>query len=116
MARKKIWCKKDSLVEKCVPLSVLLGLCRQLIAWGFARSKIRVKEESNLLSVGGTPILTTTIDSNSLILDRTSQDWKDWNELVGSSEFKVLMDKANETLKKAADDEGKGDGKGKKGH
>ena len=44
------------------------------------------------------------------------EEWKDWREFVESSEFNLLMKKAEETLKKAADNKGKGDGKGEKGH
>ena len=111
-----VYCKKDLPLEKRVPLSLLLGLRRQLIDWGFARSKVRVKEESNSLSVGGTQILTAAIDSNRLVIDWKSQDWKEWNDFVGSSEFKKLVEKAEKSLKSATDDKGKGDGKGKKGY
>ena len=115
-SEETIWCKKDLPLEKRVPLSFLLGLRRQLIAWGFARSKVRVKEENNSLSVGGSQILTASIEANRLTLEWTREEWKDWVEFVESSEFKLLMKKAEETLKKAADNKGKGDGKGKKGH
>ena len=111
-----IWCKKDLPLEKRVPLSFLLGLRRQLIDWGFAKSKIRVKEEHNTLSVGGSQILTASIRSTGLAIDWKREDWKEWTEFVDSSEFKKLMAKAEETLQKAADNKGKGDGKGKKGH
>ena len=115
-SEETIWCKKDLPLEKRVPLSFLLGLRRQLIAWGFARSKVRVKEEDNSLSVGGSQVLKASIEANRLRLEWMSQEWKDWKEFVDSSEFNLLMKRAEETLKKAADNKGKGDGKGKKGH
>ena len=115
-SEEKIWCKKDLPLEKRVPLSFLLGLRRQLIDWGFARSKVRVKEEDNTLSVGGCPVLTATIHANHMVIHWTSKEWKEWKDLVESCEFKKLSEKAEETLKKAEENKGKGTGKGKKGH
>ena len=113
---ESFWCKKDLPLEKRVPLSFLLGLRRQLIAWGFARSKVRVRDENNSLYIGGSQILTASIEANRLTLQWMHEEWKDWREFVESSEFNLLMKKAEETLKKAADNKGKGDGKGEKGH
>ena len=78
--------------------------------------KVRVKEEDNTLSVGGCPVLTATIHANHMVIDWTSKEWKEWKDLVDSCEFKKLSEKAEETLKKAEENKGKGDGKGKKGH
>jgi len=66
--------------------------------------------------VGGNPVLKATVAANRLALEWMSQDWKDWKELVDSSEFKKLVEKVDETLQKAAEARGKGNGKGKKGH
>ena len=112
---ERIWCKKDLPLEQRVPLSFLLGLRRQLITWGFTKRKPRVEEESNTLTVGGNPVVKVTVDDNRLALQWMSQEWKDWKELVESSEFKNLKEKAEEKLAKA-EDKGKGDGKGKTRH
>ena len=68
------------------------------------------------MTVGGNPVLKATVAANRLALEWMSQDWKDWKELVDSSEFKKLVEKADEALQKAAEARGKGNGKGKKGH
>ena len=112
----EIWCKKDLPLHKRVALSFLLGLRRQLIEWGFSRSKVRVKEEDHTLVVGGMTILKAEVKDNQLDLNWKADEWKSWADLVDSTEFRKLQDKVEETLKKAGDEKGSGEGKGKKGH
>ena len=106
-----IWCKKDLPLNKRVPLSFLLGIRKQLITWGFTKSRIRVQEDINTLTVAGQPIMKAAVIGSSLMIDWTSQEWQDWKELVDSSEFKELTKKAEESLRKAEDAKGKGKGK-----
>ena len=106
-----IWCKKDLPLNKRVPMSFLLGVRKQLINWGFTKSRVRVQEDTNTLTVAGQPIMKAIVVGGSLTVDWTSQEWKDWTELVDSSEFKELTKKAEESLKKAEDAKGKGKGK-----
>ena len=112
----EIWCKKDLPLDKRVSLSLLLGLRRQLIEWGYKKSKVRVKEDDNELVIGGLPVLKAVVQDYKLNMEWTSDYWKNWTELVDSKEFKKLCQRAEETLAKAKDDKGKGDGKGKKGY
>ena len=56
------------------------------------------------------------VKDNKLELNWTADEWKSWTDFVDSTEFRKLQDKAEETLKKAGDDKGKGEGKGKNGH
>ena len=112
----EVWCKKDLPIERRVPLSFLLGTRRQLIEWGYSKQKVKVNDEDNALAIGGITVLKAFVQDYQLQLDWTSDYWRNWEELVGSQEFKSLLGRAEESLKKARDDKGKGDGKGKKGH
>ena len=111
--KANVWCKKDLPLETRCPLSVLLGLRRQLINWGFNRRAIRVKDDTLSMTIEGKPILTATTSSDQVSLDWLDQTWKEWKELQDSAELKLLIDRANDTLKNAAAKRTKGDGKGK---
>ena len=106
-----IWCKKDLPLNRRVPLSFLLGVRKQLINWGFTKSRVRVQEENNTLTVAGQPVMHATTDGSSITIDWINQEWKVWAELVDSSEFKDLLKKAEESWKKAEEAKGKGKGK-----
>ena len=112
----KVWCKKDLPLDRRVPVSFLLGTRKQLIEWGYSKQKVKVKEEDNALVIGGITVLKVVVQDYQLKLDWTSDYWKNWTELVDSHEFKNLLGRAQESLKKARDDKGKGDGKGKSGY
>ena len=116
IGEEAIWCKRDLPLNQRVPKSFLLGLRRQLITWGLTGSNIRVKDDNHTVTVEGNPVLKATVAANRLTLEWMSQDWKDWKELIDSSEFKKLVEKADEALQKAAEARGKGNGKGKNGH
>ena len=116
VGENEVWCKKDLPLDKRVPLSFLLGTRRQLIDWGYSKQKVKVKDEDNALVIGGVTVLKAVVHDYQLKLDWASDYWKNWAELVDSQEFKKLLGRAEESLKKARDDKGKGDGKGKKGH
>ena len=105
------WCKKDLPLNRRVPLSFLLGVRKQLTNWGFTKSKVRVQEDTNTLTVAGQPILKAGAAGSYLTLDWINHEWKNWKELVESLEFKELTKKAEESLKKAEDAKGKGKGK-----
>ena len=108
-----LWCKKDLPLETRCPLSVLLGLRRQLISWGFNRRAIRVKDDNLTMTIEKKPILAATTCSDQVRLDWLDQTWQEWKELQDSNELKLLIDRANETLKTAASKRTKGEGKGK---
>ena len=108
-----IWCKKDLPPEKRCPLSVLLGLRRQLITWGFNRRAIRVNDDDLSMAIERKPILAVTTCSDQVRLDWLDPTWKEWKELQDSNELKLLIDRANESLKTAASTRTKGEGKGK---
>ena len=106
-------CKKDLPLETRCPLSILLGLRRQLINWGFSRRAIRVSDDNLTMTIDRKPILTATTCSDQVRLEWLDQTWKEWKELQDSSELKQLIDRANEALKNAAFKRTKGEGKGK---
>ena len=108
---EEVWCKKDLPLDRRIPLSFLLGARRQLISWGFTKSKVRVHEETNTLTVAGQPIMKAFVSGSILKLDWISQEWKNWAELVESTEFNELTKKAEQSLQKAEDAKGKGKGK-----
>ena len=92
-------------------MSFLLGVRKQLINWGFTKSRVRVQEDTNTLTVAGEQIMKATVAGSSLTIDWTNQEWKSWKEFVESSELYELTKKAEEGLKKAEDAKGKGKGK-----
>ena len=65
------------------------------------------------MTIEGKPILAATTCSDQVRLDWLDQTWKEWKDLQDSAELKMLLDRANETLKNAAAKRTKGDGKGK---
>ena len=111
--KANVWCKKHYPLDTRCALSVLLGLRRQLIIWGFSRRAIRVKDDSLSMTIEGKPILTATTCSDQVTLDWQDHTWKEWKELQDSAELKLLLDRANEKLKTAASIRAKGEGKGK---
>ena len=108
---EEVWCKKDLPLDRRVPLSFLLGTRRQLLNWGFTKSNVRVQEETNTLTVAGQPIVKAVVSGSILKLEWINQEWKNWSELVESTEFNELTKKANGSLQKAQDAKGKGKGK-----
>ena len=83
-----------------------------MIEWGFAKQSVRVKDDDTL-EVGGLRVLKGFVNDGVLVLDWLD-GWKQWAELKASSEFKTLVEKAEENLRKAPPAKGKGkDGKGK---
>ena len=113
---EKVWCKKDLPIATRVALSFLLGVRRQLLDWKFTKGKVHVIEETLTLEVAGKPRLSAAVRDMQLHLNWVDEEWKTWDELQESQEMKLLKDKAEETLRKAGDAKGKGDGKGKNGH
>ena len=93
-------------------LFFLLGLRHQLVQWVFARKAVKVKDD-NTLVVSGTPVLSSSVRDYKLVINWLEDGWQQWEELKASSEFKALVEKANENLRKAEAGKGKGDGKGK---
>ena len=69
-----------------------------------------------MLVVGGMKILKAEVKDIQLDLNWKADEWQSCADLVHSAEFRKLQDKVEETLKKAGDEKGKGEGKGKKGH
>ena len=113
-AEEDVRCKNDFPLDRRVALSFSLGLRRQLIEWGYAKLKVRIKEEDSALVIGGFPVLKAVVQDYKLNMDWTSAHWKLWADFVDSQEFTKLDKRAAETLTKAKDGKGKGDGKGKK--
>ena len=110
IGESRVWCKLDRPMEIRAQVSFLLGLRRQLIEWGL--KKIKVKDDDLSMSVGGVPVLTTSVKETSLHIDWKDDTWREWTELVSSNEFKSLVETANEKLSKASTGPLKGKGKG----
>ena len=70
-----------------------------------------MKDYSLLMTIAGKPTLAATTCSDQVRLDWLDQTWKEWKELHDSSELKLLLDRANETMRDAAAKRTEGDGK-----
>ena len=88
--KANVWCKKDLPLETRCLLSVLLGLRRQLINWGFNRRAIRVKDDNLNMTIEGKPILAATTCSDQVRLDWLDQTWKELKDLQDSAELKIF--------------------------
>ena len=111
--KNEIWCKRDRPIEPRTAISALLALRKQLVTWKFAKSSIKIDEESFTMTVGGVSVVTAHVLDHNLSFNWTDETWGKWTELQDSSELKDIMDKANARLQKAAQMSGKGDGKGR---
>ena len=111
--KSEIWCKRDRPIEPRTAISALLALRKQLVTWKFAKSSIKIDEESFTMTVGGVSVVTAHVLDHNLSFNWTDETWGKWTELQDSSELKDIMDKANARLQKAAQMSGKGDGKGR---
>ena len=113
---ESIWCKKGRPLETRVPLSLLLGLRRQLIEWNTcSKSDVRVDDNSMIMKVGGVAVAQATVLNKKLNLQWLDPTWSTWTELQSSSELKDLMTKAEKVLSDAYEKRGKGGGKCDKG-
>ena len=109
----ELWCKPDAPVEVRVVRSVLLGLRWQLGEWGFSKKSIKVDVPASTFKVDGKIIVTLETNNDKINLIWNDDGWKQWQELHESKEMMKLMREGNDKLKQAAENRGKGIGKGK---
>ena len=94
--------------------SFLLGFKRQLVDWGFNKRDIQVDLENHpgTVQVGGPTVMSACIRAGSLVVSWSHPTWGAWSDLVSSLEYKTLVNKAEEKLRKGGN---RGKGKGTKG-
>ena len=109
----EVWCKTDAPVEVRVVRSVLLGLRWQLGEWGFNKKIIKVDVPAATLTVDKVDVATLDIKKDKVEMKWHDAGWKEWHELHNSEEMKKLLKDADDKLKQAAENRGKGIGKGK---
>ena len=105
-------CKPDLPIDKRVCASLLLGLRRQLIAWGFDRRAVKVDDAIPVLSFSGKPVATASVKENKVVTEWIDTTWGAWQDLQEAPEFKKLVADNNNRLAKAGESS-KGGGKGK---
>ena len=94
-------------------LSFLLGLKRQMInGWGYAKSAVKVDDNTMIMKVGGMEVLRAGVHNQTLCTEWLNKEWQSWEELQSSKKLKELMDKGAKSLYEAFQKRGKGDGKG----
>ena len=108
----QIKCKQDLPIHLRAPRSFLLGLRWQLAQWGFAKKGIKVVDEDMIMTVGGAPVLRASANQDHIKVEWLDEAWGTWEELHKSNEYKSLLATANEMMRRAADNKGKGKGKG----
>ena len=54
---RSVWANEDKEIQDRAPIAVMFGLKKQLIAWGFARSEIKIMEEEKCMKNGGEVVL-----------------------------------------------------------
>ena len=115
---KTKWANVDLPIETQAPEKFLLGVKKQLVAWGtFTSNCVRVEVDgpSKYIKAGvgaeRKVIVTVTCKDGALACE-WEEKWKGWEEFHGSAEMKSLTEKCNGML-----GGGKGTGKngGKKG-
>ena len=107
-----ISCKPDLPIDKRVSLSLLLGLRRQLISWGFDRRAVKVDDHTFVMSFSGKDVATTSVKENMVVIEWLDPTWGMWEDLQASPEFTKLIGDNNKRLALAAESV-KGGGKGK---
>ena len=80
--------------------------------WAFAPGSVKyvIDGPSKLLKVQGKTVLTVSCADDGLVYE-WEEKWKNWKELHGSPETKLLMEKSTKLISGAG--EGKGKSKGK---
>ena len=107
---KQVWANTDLPTEISAPEQFLLGLKKQLVAWGFTRASVRANIDGpskNLKAQGKVVLIVTCVDG-CLVCD-WAETWKLWEVLQKNRELETLTDDCNKKLT------GGGKGKGKEG-
>jgi hypothetical protein len=112
---RQIKCKIDLPVEQRSCLGFILGLRRQLIGWGFVRRNLKVNDEIPMLSVGGLPVVSASIEDSKIKINWQDPTWESWSDLVCDKGYLDLVSTANKRLEDSTKNKQKGDGKGYKG-
>ena len=109
---KSIWANQDLPTEIQAPEAFLLGLKKQLVAWGFTAGSVRVIVDgpSKHLKVGGKVVVTASCVDGCLTCE-WGEIWKNWEDLHGSPELKTLIEKCNKIISGGGKGEGKSKGK-----
>ena len=91
----------------------ILPLRSPLVAWamGIPQENYYSDIENLSMNVGKKIVLQVKAGEAGLEAEWKDPTWQGWGDLLNATEFKELIDKANERLTKSS----KGEGKGKKG-
>ena len=88
----------------------------KFIVRGFARSEGPRQRRKQLILLSGASNPDSMYRCKPLKHRLAIEDWIEWRELVERSEFKMLMERGEDPLKKVAENKGTDQGQGKKGH
>lgn len=83
-------------VERRVPETFLVGLKKQLVAWGYAKEEIRVFAPISL-QIDGAAVVKTGVIDKALVL-HWQDEWASWKEFAGSDELQALKTHAPDVL------------------
>ena len=81
--------------------SVLYGMKKMLIGWGYSKGCVKVDPESSTLFVAERAIVKATISDFTLSLRWADGEWESWEDLQSSSELAAVKDTAKSKLDKA---------------
>ena len=91
-----IWAKEDLPLEERIPQSLLFGLKKLMIGWGYEKMAVWVDLSKNQLLVGTDIVIALTVEEKELKTD-IAKDWQD--DLRKDSDFTKLLDESKEKLR-----------------
>jgi len=106
---KDIWAKADLPIEKRVQESVLYGVKKLFISWGYEKLAIWIDNEKHTIQIGSDIFFQMSIKDKKL--DFKIEDG--WGEHFKAPELQKIIEDGNEKLAKASITATKGLGKGK---
>ena len=108
---RKIWITNDKPVTERVPSSILFGIKKELVEWGFAKGSLWVDEQEKSISWNGDLIMSVDCSNHELKIAYGDS----WKEFLSSGSIDDMIQKGNHKLQRSnsAQSKGKGLGKGK---
>ena len=98
---KEKWANVELPAETRAPEVFVIGLKKILVSqeWGFAFGSVKYVTDgaSKYLKVEGKVVVTVSCTDGGMVYE-WEEKWKNWGELHGSPELKVLTDKSNKLI------------------
>jgi hypothetical protein len=99
----KLWAKPDQPLDVRTSASVLYGLRKMLVSWGYSKACVKVDADTSTLKVAGQPIVKVVVNDFALTLEWEDGEWESWGSLQSSGELAAVKQAAQTKLTEAKD-------------